>query len=143
MMCKKKIDIWSFIISDHCREAFWSRSACRCSTTLLTTKVELVKIKWYKILQRSISWDGRGHKTILTGFLLRLTISSLYLLQVICYKVHWGHSSQLSSHLHFGQTRDCGDMRSAKHQQDPPLPSPGIEEQQKGHQTKGGPSVSQ
>lgn len=71
------------------------------------------------------------------------TIPSLYLLQVIHCMVHWGHSSQLSSHLHFGQTRDCGDMRSAKDQQEPPLPSPGIEEQQKGHQTKGGPSVSQ
>lgn len=70
------------------------------------------------------------------------TIPSLYFLQVICYIVHWGHSSQLSSHLHFGQTRDCGDMRSAKDQQEPPLPSPGIEEQQKGHQTKDGPSVS-
>lgn len=40
-------------------------------------------------------------------------------------------------------TRDCGDMRNAKDQQEPPLPSPGIEEQQKGHQTKGGPSMSQ
>lgn len=70
------------------------------------------------------------------------TIPSLYL-QVICSMVHWGHSSQLSSHLHFGQTRDCGDIRSAKDQQEPPLPSPGLEEQQKGHQTKGGPSVSQ
>lgn len=71
------------------------------------------------------------------------TIPSLYYLQVICYVEHWGHSSQLSSNLHFGQTRDCGDMRIAKDRQEPPLSSPGIEEQQKGHQTKGGPSVSQ
>lgn len=71
------------------------------------------------------------------------TIPSLYLLQVIRNTVHRGHSSQLSSHLHFGQTRDCTKMRNAKDQQEPPLPSPGIEEQQKGHQTKGGPTVSQ
>lgn len=98
-----------------------------------------------------LAGSAKGHKTLLTGFhrhqagpktLSYAQYLLLYFLQVICYIVHWGHSSQLSSHLHFGQTRDCGDMRSAKDQQEPPLPSPGIEEQQKGHQTKHGPSVS-
>lgn len=113
--------------------------------------VSQVKSEDIKSLQGFISRQCRGCKTFLTGFHHRQagpnTLSYaqyllLYFLQVICYIVHWGHSSQLSSHLHFGQTRDCGDMRSAKDQQEPPLPSPGIEEQQKGHQTKDGPSVS-
>lgn len=90
-----------------------------------------------------VKLSSRAFITIKTAKNLSYAQKAFCVLQVICYVVHWGHSSQLSSHLHFGQTRDCGDMRSTKDQQEPPLPSPGIEEQQKGHQTKGGPSVSQ
>ena len=109
------------------------------------------EIRGFEILQGFISWHCWASKPFRTGFhhwsraktSSGWTIASLYFLQVIYHVMHWGQSSQLSSHLHFGQTRDCGDMRSAKDQPEPPLPSPGFEEQQKGHQTKGGPSVSQ
>lgn len=120
----------------------------------MTTVVRLhftAEIRFSKVFPSVIWWHFWGHKTFFTGFRLcfeqpdtyRCTVPCLYLLQLICYMVLRGHSSQLSSHLHFGQTRDCGKMRSAKDQQEPPLPSPGIEGQQKGHQTKSGPSVSQ
>lgn len=62
-----------------------------------------------------INLSSQVFTTVKTALdIFRCTILPLYVLLVICYMMHRGHSSQLSSHLHFGQTSECGKTRSAK-----------------------------